>query len=238
MSLPVPIQGVHHMFGKVGVCTDEMFKGAVAKLVPVLGQLSSVPCVVLLPIPRYLKEGCCEDKTHATHAGTPGENLVMVEKLMHLRKLLRTELVASNCTGYWVPDLLENLTAPGVGAANNADDKAGKLKELFSSDCVHLTGLGYTRLAECTVESVKSTAERSRDTAELFVSGVRKSHYRRGFNSVRGGSRAAFTASGYKSRNTLSSAPGGRGSIPIGQRVVKGVVAAVTVCVATEIKKN
>ena len=93
-------------------------------------------------------------------------------------------------------------------------------------------------LAECTVESVKSTAERSRDTAEIFVSGVRKSHYRRGFNSVRGGSRAAFTASGYKSRNTLSSAPGGRGSIPIGQRVVKGVVAAVTVCVATEIKKK
>ena len=81
------------MFGKVGVCTDEMFKGAVAKLVPVLGQLSSVPCVVLLPIPKYLKGGCCEDKIHATHAGTPGENLVMVEKLMHLRKLLRTELV-------------------------------------------------------------------------------------------------------------------------------------------------
>ena len=49
MSLPVPIQGVHHMFGKVGVCTDKMFKGAVAKLVPVLGQLSSVPCVVLPP---------------------------------------------------------------------------------------------------------------------------------------------------------------------------------------------
>ena len=30
----------------------------------------------------------------------------MVQKLMHLHKLLRTELAASNCTSYWVPDLL------------------------------------------------------------------------------------------------------------------------------------
>ncbi len=37
MSLPVLIQGVHHLFGKVGVCTDDMLKNVVAKLVPVLG---------------------------------------------------------------------------------------------------------------------------------------------------------------------------------------------------------
>ena len=54
MSLPVPIQGVHHMFGKVGVCTDNMFKSIVTKLMSVLGQLSPVLCVVLPPVPRYL----------------------------------------------------------------------------------------------------------------------------------------------------------------------------------------
>ena len=100
MSLPVPIQGVHHMFGKVDVCTDEMFQGVISKLVPVLSKLSSVPCVVLPAIPRYLKGGCCADKSHATNAGKPGEDAVLVEKLSHLRKLLKTELAASSCTGY------------------------------------------------------------------------------------------------------------------------------------------
>ena len=73
----------------------------------------------------------------------------MVQKLMHLHKLLRTELAASNCTwhqllGAGLTIQVENLLVPGVGAATTAQDKAGKLKELFSFDFVHLTGLGYT----------------------------------------------------------------------------------------------
>ena len=78
MLLPVPIQGVHHMFGKVGICTDEMFKGVVTKLVSVLGQLSPVPCVVLPPVPRFLT-GCCGDRTHASNAGKTGEDSAMVK---------------------------------------------------------------------------------------------------------------------------------------------------------------
>ena len=127
---------------------------------------------------------------------------------------------------------------PGVGASTTAQDKAGKLKELFSSDFVHLTGLGYTRLAECIVESLKSNAKRRRDTAEILVSGVRRFHYWRGFNSVHGGSKAAFTASGYKSRNTLSSAAGLRGFHPYRARGGQRGVAAAAGCAATKIKEK
>ena len=42
----------------------------------------------------------------------------MVEKLMHLRKLLRTELSDSKCTNYWVPDVLEHLSATAVGCTS------------------------------------------------------------------------------------------------------------------------
>ena len=146
MSLPVPIQSVHHMFGKVGVCTDDMFKRVVTKLVSVLGQLSPVPCVVLPPIPRYLTGGCCDDSTHASNVGKTGEDSAMVEKLMHMRQLLRRELAASKCTNYWVPDVLEHLSATAVGGTAPVQLKSQQLKELFSSDNVHLNGLGYTRL--------------------------------------------------------------------------------------------
>ena len=214
MSLPVPIQGVHHMFGKVDVCTDEMFKSVISKLVPVLSQLSSVPCVVLPAIPRYLKGGCCGDQSHATNAGKPGEDTILVEKLLHLRKLLKTELASSSCTGYWVPDVVAHLSATAVSAPVSMQDKVSKLRELFSSDCVHLTGLGYTRLGECIAEALKLAVERRRDTAECVVSGVKRSYYWRGFNSIKGGSRSSFTASGYKSKPDIGSARGGRGFHP------------------------
>ena len=139
------------MFGKVGVCTDNMLKNVVAKLVPLLGKLSSVSCVVMPPPPRYLKGGCCVEKTHATNAGQPGENAIMVEKLMHLRKLLRSELAGSTITGYWVPDIIESLLTPAVGTAITITERVDKLTELFASDCVHLTSVGYTRLAGCIV---------------------------------------------------------------------------------------
>ena len=214
LSLPVPIHGVHHMFGKVDVCTDKMFKEVISKLVPVLSQLSSVPCVVMPPVPRYLKGGCCEDRSHATNAGKSGEDTIMLEKLVHLRKVLKTELAASSCTGYWVPDVLEHLSATAVGGVVTGQDKVVKLKELFSSDCVHLTGLGYTRLGACITEALKLAVERRRDTAECTVSGVKRSYYWRGFNSIKGGSRSSFTASGYKSKPAPSGGHGGRGFHP------------------------
>ena len=215
MSLPVPIQGVHHLFGRVGVCTDDMLKNVVAKLVPVIGKLSSVPCVVMPPPPRYLKGGCCVEKTHAINAGQPGENAIMIEKLMHLRKLLRSELAGSTITGYWVPDVIESLSTPAVGTATNTKERVERLTELFASDCVHLTSAGYTRLAGCISDGVKHAAEKRRDTADCSVSGVKRSFFWRGFNSIRGGARAAFTASSYKNKNTAGSVTGaGRGFHP------------------------
>ena len=215
MSLPVPIQGVHHLFGKVGVCTDDMLKCVVAKLVPVLGKLRSVPRFVMPTPPRYLKVGCCVEKTHAINAGLPGENLIMVEKLMHLRKLLRSELAGSSTTGYWVPEIVESLSTPAVGTAGSLTDRVENLTELFASDCVHLTSVGYTRLAGCIADSVKLATKKRLDTANCCVSGMKKTFFWRGFSSVRGGARSAFTASVYKSRNTAGSVSGaGRGFHP------------------------
>ena len=110
--------------------------------------------------------------------------------------------------------MLEHLSATAVGRPVSVQDKAGKLKELFSSDCVHLTRLGYTQLGECIADALKLAVERRRDTAECVVSCVKRSYFWRGFNSIRGGSRSAFTASGYKSKPASSSAQGGRGFHP------------------------
>ena len=167
------------------------------------------------PPPRYLKGSCCVEKTHATNAGQPGENAIMVMKLMHLPKLLGSELAGSTITGYWVLDVIESLLTPAVGTATTITERVDQLTELFASDCVHLTSVGYTRLAGCVADAVKLAPEKRRDTADCCVSGMKKSFFWRGFNSVRGRARASFTASGYKSRNTAGSVTGaGRGFYP------------------------
>ena len=82
------------------------------------------------------------------------------------------------------------------------------LKGLFTPDCVHLTNLGYTRLARCIIESVNTAAKKKSDTAECTVAGVKQSFYWRGFCSVQGGTRAAHSATSYKARAGQSGSRG------------------------------
>ena len=212
MSLPVPIQGGHHLLGKVGVCTDVMLKSLISKLIPVFGLNSNLPCVVLPAIPRYIAGGCCMDMSHAYKAGTPGEAQNLVEQIVHLRKLLRTELTASSLKGFWVPDVVEDLAAPLPGGAGSITAKVEVLKGLFTPDCVHLTNLGYTRLARCIIESVNTAAKKKSDAADCTIAGVKQSFYWRGFCSVRGGTRSAHSATSYKARAGQSGARGGSSS--------------------------
>ena len=82
------------------------------------------------------------------------------------------------------------------------------LKGLFTPDCVHLTNLGYTRLARCIIESVNTAAKKKSNTAECTVVGVKQLFYCRGFCSVQGGTRAAYSATSYKARAGQSGSRG------------------------------
>ena len=104
------------------------------------------------------------DSAHAYKAGTQGEVQILVEQLMHLRKLLRNELSASSIKGYWVPNVVDELAAPCAAAAVSVTEKVEALKDLFTPDCVHLTSLGYTRLAKCII-AANTAAKRLLDTA-------------------------------------------------------------------------
>ena len=200
------------MLGKIGVCTDVMFKSLVSKLIPVFGLVSSLPCVVLPAVPRYIAGRCCMDSAHAYKAGTQGKVQILVEQLMHLRKLLRNELSTSSIKGYWVPNVVDELAAPCAATAILVTEKVEALKDLFTPDCVHLTSLGHTRLAKCIIESANTAAKRLLDTADCSVAGVKQSFYWRGFCSVRGGTRTAHSATSYKARAGQSGSLGGSSS--------------------------
>ena len=146
MVLPVNLSGTHHMLGDVGVCSDKVFVELVAKMVPVLSLHPECPKVILSALPRYLKRGCCQAADHARNTRESTHCLALLEKISHLRKLLRTELKKNNLEGYWVTDTLSTLTPPTDSKAATLAGCAAEIPTLLLSDNVHLTHLGYAKL--------------------------------------------------------------------------------------------
>ena len=76
------------------------------------------------------------------------------------------------------------LDSAGVGNINTPPT-ADSLKELFTPDNVHLTSLGYSKLAKGILESA-DLALKKQSTSDCVVSGGRQTYFWRGFISPRG----------------------------------------------------
>ena len=210
MALPIWLGGKPHLLGRVGVCSDKTFKELIIKLLPLFGSHPQIPKVILPPIPRYLGGGCCPESTHAGGVAEPNHAANMVGHTAHLRKILRGELSGSTVPNYWIPDILESL------APSTAEDPAGsaantfELMSLFSGDNVHLTPLGYARLAVSIVGGA-GCAQKKQMESECVVTGVIQNFYWRGFVSQVGSSRPKMSQQYMKMRGGRGRGGPGRG---------------------------
>ena len=194
MVLPVNIGGTHHLLGDVGVCSDQAFTNLVSKLVPVLSLHPECPKVVLPPIPRYLKGGCCQQAEHATNTRDESNCENILEKISHLRKILRNELKKSDIDGYWIADTLSALAPPADMTAATLLSSATEIPHLMLSDNVHLSHMGYTRLGEGITGSLDSIL--TKKGKDCVVIGEKKRFFWRGFTSERGSSSRPATRGG------------------------------------------
>ena len=204
------------MLGNIGVCPDLVLKGVIGKLVPVIGSVSDqCPCVVLHPAPRYVKGGCCADNTHSTTTGNPNYKGDILEQTAHIRKVLRDEMVGSKLLGVWVSDVIFGLAGGSHG--QDSESTARNISELYIADNVHLSTLGYRRLAVCIIEGVQH-AKNKMISAECIVSGEKRSY----FESIRGSFRQNFSSTNYKLRGGRSGQPGQRGGRGSGHHPYRG----------------
>ena len=196
LALPVPLYNGHHLLGDIDVVADKAMKSLLSTLVPLLGCRSDVPVVVIPPIPRYICGGCCTEPGHSTNTGNRDYTLIMVNKVAHLRKILRGELKGSSLMRYWVVDAVTDLSSSSVGKAD-PQGSVSALADMFTSDNVHLTKLGYTRLAGSIADAAQ-TANKKQSTADCIITGETRQFYWRGFTSLHGGKRAAHSASTHR----------------------------------------
>ena len=212
MALPIWLGGKPHLLGKVGVCGEKPFKDLIAKLLPLLNTNTNQPKIVLPPILRYISGGCCQDATHAGNATEDNHAVTMIgqAQVARLRKVLRGELAGSALVNYWVLDILEDLAPTSAGGLAGVEESAFELINLFTGDNVHLTGVGYGRLAVSIPRGIDHVAKK-RLESECVVTGELKNFYWRGFVSHKGSSRPKPTQNKLKMRGRGGWGGPGRG---------------------------
>ena len=193
LALPIKINGKFHLLGDLAVCEDSAFKATVAKCIPVLAAVNG-PMVVLPPLPRFLGGGCCEERSHAQNSRTAAHAEEHLKKILHLRRLLRTELSGSTLENFWVADPAAILTeCDKIG-----EPKAEQIIPFFVGDNVHLTAPGYSKLVEGITQCFARAAEPV-VSASVNVSGAPAGRYFwRGFSSPNGSVRPNNSARNYK----------------------------------------
>ena len=88
---------------------------------------------------------------------------------------------------------------------------------MYIADNVHLSTLGYRRLAVCIIEGIQH-AKNKMISAECIVSGEKRSY----FESIRGSFRQNFSSTNYKLRGGRSGQPGQRGGRGSGHHPYRG----------------
>jgi hypothetical protein len=220
LALPMKISGRYHLLGDLDCCTDAVLKNCIGKFFPIFRKLEGygLPMVICPPLPRYLAGGCCPIESHAANAQLPNHGENFLQKIMHLRKVVRGELDGSGLRAFWIPDPVQGLTSALNQSGNNSGPEnmarisspsvacmAAEIGMLMLGDNVHYTQLGYTNLALELSNSLKKCLNKLNTAAECNVSGTssesrgkQPSYFWRGFLSQRGAIRPRFSATNFK----------------------------------------
>ena len=191
LALPVKLGARFHLLGDVALCDDKMLKTAITKLLPLLSSIDG-PKVILPPLPRFVAGGCCGEASHARNTEQDGHGEKMLQGIMHLRKIVRDELVSSSLTGYWVADPVAALLDSDLLRPVSATE----LSHFLGGDNVHFTPLGYTKLVagitNCFEKAVKKLSQSAASYSVSGSSGAPSKFYWRGFISTHGAVRTGF----------------------------------------------
>ena len=124
--------------------------------------------------------------------GSEGHGNDFLKKIVHLRKVVKTELTGSSLTGYWVADPVGYLLDSDLLRPATAAD----LTHFFGGDNVHFTLLGYTKLVGGLSSAFGNAVKNVRSSAAFTsVSGTGRTagrFYWRGFVSQHGAARENF----------------------------------------------
>ncbi len=135
--------------------------------------------IILPPQPRYLFTRCCSDENHCTNATDKEFCETLLAGFAQLKRDLIGHLVCLGVTNFKVMDFCCTTTCSTTA---NIPERLHGLRNVYTSDGVHLTTDGHKNLAKRSIECLNN----------LMATGTKKpsqaTYFWRGFRSRRGSS--------------------------------------------------
>jgi hypothetical protein len=146
------IDGTYHMNGDVVCSPLDSSRQVFLQLSPMLKELQDFDKLLMVPIPRYLWNSCCDDAEHGANVASEEHVDAIMQGLAAVQKLWR---------GMGFRDRIRNLKVTNV-STQVAD------QELWLDDGVHLTEDGYSVVARHITSGLEAMeARRTASEADL-----------------------------------------------------------------------
>ena len=130
----------YHVDGEVMLAPKELLKNSINICTPIIRAVGDIAKIILVPLPRYTRSGCCEDAEHATNSANPDYTKQLLYDLDSMRRQIKDMCFAAN---------LRNLTVVNLGKMLEADDRC------WGPDPVHLKADGYGLITSRLIDEAK-----------------------------------------------------------------------------------
>jgi hypothetical protein len=98
--------GKFHIVGDMVVCPGEVQLEHLNGLKPIFDVIDKRPCLLVMPMPRYVIEGCCGDNTHISNRSDRHFREDMTLQLEGLKNTLKHYLFTTGRRSYHIIDTL------------------------------------------------------------------------------------------------------------------------------------
>jgi hypothetical protein len=147
LTAPIKLPGSsrYHVNGKLAMVSREQFRDIYNISVPLLRAGGDNAKLIVSPLPRYTTAPCCRAPGHLTNFGGKEYAKKMGRRLADLKEWLKDFTYGKKIRNFKV---VCSLTAIGLDENYDAISKK-ELKEIVTTDPVHLAAGGYEKLATC-----------------------------------------------------------------------------------------
>jgi len=154
-----------HVDGELAVAPKEMFTHTLKICLPLLKTGPGSSKLLLSPLPRYWRAGCCSDMDHVANIVEEGYEEALLTGIDGLRR---------QCKDFAFMNKLENLRvlhplllmSSAPGARSTSREVAEEVLELWGPDPVHPSENCYAALARNIIQELRSVKSGSLATAE------------------------------------------------------------------------
>ena len=130
----------YHVEGEVMLTPKELLKTILNTCTPVFRASGDIAKIVMVPLPRYTRNGCCEDKDHATNCANPEYITQLLADLDAMRREIKDMCFSAN---------LRNLSV--INLSRIVEES----KESWGTYPVHLKGDGYSLITNKLIQEAK-----------------------------------------------------------------------------------